>query len=264
MRAFEINGNKNSEASVSLNEENKQLKRLLVEVMNKQSRAEKMGRVFHDFNNMLSSTMGYASLAIERVSQSDDEKLQRYLNNIEKAAIRARDLVKECLEQRQQERHVAEPCTLYESLSRLGVRAEAQSEEVKGSKVTMSQDNLDATLNFLLHGGVVSQSCEGVKASVELASAEYCENCDAELPMGALRVMLDWSSKVSAGSERELTEEEEKLDFAMAAAMINMSGGHMCTSDSNSEGSSLVTSFEDSNKTSGVVYFRTLNLDGQM
>lgn len=241
---------------MSLGEENKQLKRLLVEVMNKQTRAEKMGRVFHDFNNMLSSTMGYASLAIEKVAQSDDEKLQRYLNNIERAAIRARDLVKECLDQRQQERHVENPCLMFEALNHLGVNTVVESDAVKSIRVAMSDENVESVLNFVLHGAVVRQSCAGVTAKLEQSTSEYCENCDAELPMGALRVMLDWSSLSLTGDETEITDEEKKLDFDMAAAMINMSGGHMCNSKENS-----ATDLENSLKTSGVSYFRTLNLD---
>ncbi|VUD69153.1 hypothetical protein TDB9533_04519 [Thalassocella blandensis] len=248
-----------SEISVSLSEENKQLKRLLVEVINKQSRAEKMGRVFHDFNNMLSSTMGYASLAIERVAQSDDEKLQRYLNNIERAAIRARDLVKECLDQRQQERHVENPCNVFEALNRLGVNAHAEGDSAKTTRVSMSEENLESVVNFLLHGAVARQSCSGATAQVQVTTAEYCENCDAELPLGALRVELDGTAVAAPDGELKLTDDEKRMDMAMAAALINLSGGHMCDAQTDS---GAVT--ENSIKTIGVSYFRTLNLDEQM
>ncbi len=212
-----------------LAEENKQIKRLLVDVMNKQSRSEAMGRVFHDFNNMLSSTMGYASLALERVESIEDEKLPRYLNNIERASIRARDLVRECLAQRQQERNAAQPCCLAQELELLGLEVASESALEQSMLVSMSAQDVALLIRFLLTGNFatnLSKMLAGVKASLQSAAQDNCKQCDAELPPGALRLTVDWSA---AEFVKNGGENNKLMDFSLVPAMVNMSGGHMCT-----------------------------------
>jgi PAS domain S-box-containing protein len=55
------------------------------------------GGVAHDFNNILTGVMGYIVMAGERVTHSDDEKLQKYLDRSHKAVQRARDLIQQML-----------------------------------------------------------------------------------------------------------------------------------------------------------------------
>jgi PAS domain S-box-containing protein len=55
------------------------------------------GGVAHDFNNILTGVMGYIVMATERVAQSGDEKLQKYLDRSQKAVQRARDLIQQML-----------------------------------------------------------------------------------------------------------------------------------------------------------------------
>jgi len=55
------------------------------------------GGVAHDFNNILTGVMGYIVMASERVAQSGDEKLQKYLDRSQKAVHRARDLIQQML-----------------------------------------------------------------------------------------------------------------------------------------------------------------------
>jgi len=55
------------------------------------------GGVAHDFNNILTGVMGYIVMASERVTQSGDEKLQKYLDRSQKAVQRARDLIQQML-----------------------------------------------------------------------------------------------------------------------------------------------------------------------
>ena len=52
------------------------------------------GGIAHDFNNILSAVIGYAEMAKR---ESDISALRRYLDQIYKAGIRARDLVKQIL-----------------------------------------------------------------------------------------------------------------------------------------------------------------------
>jgi len=53
------------------------------------------GGIAHDFNNILSSVLGYAELALETVEM--ETPLERYINGIYQAGIRARDLVRQIL-----------------------------------------------------------------------------------------------------------------------------------------------------------------------
>lgn len=234
----------------ALENENRQLKRLLVEVMEKQVRAEKLGRVFHDFNNMLSSTMGYASLALEKVEQYDDEKLARYLSSIERAAIRARDLVRDCLEQRQLERNVTAPCKPHDVLKGCVGELITEGDTEASTTVSMSAEDLTCMLRFLQASGARRVA----KAHLHNVMAEHCERCDAELPMASLRVEFDLPAAGDSADHAgkvEVTDEHQLMEFSLAAAMVNMSGGHMCVADSSGKTAPL----------SGISYFRTLNLD---
>jgi len=65
-------------------------------------RAERMqtigtlaGGIAHDFNNILSAIMGYADMAL--AEHSEDDRLRRYLEQVLKAGVRARDLVRQIL-----------------------------------------------------------------------------------------------------------------------------------------------------------------------
>jgi PAS domain S-box-containing protein len=53
------------------------------------------GGIAHDFNNILSSVLGYAELALDTVEM--ETPLERYINGIYQAGIRARDLVRQIL-----------------------------------------------------------------------------------------------------------------------------------------------------------------------
>ena len=55
------------------------------------------GGIAHDFNNILSSILGYAELSKDMLRNSGDEKLIKYINNINSAGKRARDLVAQLL-----------------------------------------------------------------------------------------------------------------------------------------------------------------------
>jgi PAS domain S-box-containing protein len=55
------------------------------------------GGVAHDFNNILTSVMGYLALGTERAAQLGDAKLGGYLSQVERAARRARDLIAQML-----------------------------------------------------------------------------------------------------------------------------------------------------------------------
>lgn len=57
------------------------------------------GGIAHDFNNILSSVLGYSELASHHLlqEQKQDDKLQKYINNIYQAGDRARELVAQLL-----------------------------------------------------------------------------------------------------------------------------------------------------------------------
>jgi signal transduction histidine kinase/CheY-like chemotaxis protein len=53
------------------------------------------GGIAHDFNNILSAIVGYNQLAL--MTTTDNQKVQKYLNEVEKASNRAKDLVAQIL-----------------------------------------------------------------------------------------------------------------------------------------------------------------------
>lgn len=55
------------------------------------------GGVAHDFNNILTSILGYVTLARDYVEDRRDDKLDRYLERAERAGERARDLIGQML-----------------------------------------------------------------------------------------------------------------------------------------------------------------------
>ena len=55
------------------------------------------GGVAHDFNNILTSILGYVVLARDYVAPQGDQKLDRYLDRAERAGGRARDLIAQML-----------------------------------------------------------------------------------------------------------------------------------------------------------------------
>lgn len=55
------------------------------------------GGVAHDFNNILTSVLGYVELAHEHVEGLHDQKLNRYLDRAQRSGERARDLIQQML-----------------------------------------------------------------------------------------------------------------------------------------------------------------------
>lgn len=55
------------------------------------------GGIAHDFNNLLTSIMGFCMLGMERLKPGSDEKLAKYLGQIQKSGEKARDLIKQML-----------------------------------------------------------------------------------------------------------------------------------------------------------------------
>ena len=74
------------------------------QLRNQLQRAQKMesiglltGGIAHDFNNIVSSILGYSSLALRRFGEASQPKLVDYLNEIQTAGKRARDMVQQLL-----------------------------------------------------------------------------------------------------------------------------------------------------------------------
>ncbi|MEZ5589786.1 MAG: PAS domain S-box protein [Gammaproteobacteria bacterium] len=82
------------------------------------------GGIAHDFNNILTSILGYTVLACEHVAKLPEPRLQNYLEQIQNAGIRARDLVQQLLTfsrgQRGERRPLALPTLIQESVKLFG------------------------------------------------------------------------------------------------------------------------------------------------
>lgn len=194
-----------------------ELKSLLIAALEKTIEDEKVGRVFHDFNNILSSSMGYANLALERAKTSEDEKLVRYLDNIERAGIRARDLVRESLDSRRQARNAVQT-GFSECLKSVVPQCSYASSRVE--RVYYSEAHLVLLLKSLFsqyHGG------EGAQCEAEVVEEFSCCGCNADLRGLQLKVSV-------SNVERKSLSEQDANDFLLAKALVNAQGGHVCES----------------------------------
>lgn len=77
--------------------EKSQLHRQLQKAQKMKSLGQLTGGIAHDFNNMLVNILGYTGLAKERVKILDDGKIEEYLEEVNLAGERARDLVSKLL-----------------------------------------------------------------------------------------------------------------------------------------------------------------------
>jgi PAS domain S-box-containing protein len=68
------------------------------------------GGIAHDFNNMLAAILGFTEMALEDLPDRPD--VERYLQNVSRAAMRARDLVKQILAFSRKSGHERSPLSL--------------------------------------------------------------------------------------------------------------------------------------------------------
>ncbi len=199
------------------NTSDSELKSLLTAALEKTIEDEKIGRVFHDFNNILSSSMGYANLALERAKTSEDEKLVRYLDNIERAGIRARDLVRESLDSRRQARDSVQ---VNFAVAVKAVFPQCHVSVGDNDRVFYSDTHLRLALKSLL-----AQYKESESFSCEAGVVEEfnCRGCSADLRGLQLRASF-------SGVEQKSSSEQDPSDFELAQALVKAQGGHVCES----------------------------------
>lgn len=73
--------------------EREQLSKNLQQAQKMQSVGNLTGGIAHNFNNILASVIGYSELAQEQISDTGDDSLKFYIDNIHKAGIEARGLI---------------------------------------------------------------------------------------------------------------------------------------------------------------------------
>ena len=74
-----------------------QLQRQLQQTQKMEAIGQLTGGIAHDFNNVLASIMGYTGLAKRQITKYEDETIEGYLTQINRAGERARDLVQQLL-----------------------------------------------------------------------------------------------------------------------------------------------------------------------
>lgn len=77
--------------------EREDLQRQLQQAHKMEALGQLTGGIAHDFNNILGAIIGYTDLALERFAPGGEGKLGEYLNQVYRAALRARDLIAQML-----------------------------------------------------------------------------------------------------------------------------------------------------------------------
>jgi PAS domain S-box-containing protein len=77
--------------------EREDLQRQLQQAHKMEALGQLTGGIAHDFNNILGAIIGYTDLALERFAPGGEGKLAEYLNQVYRAALRARDLIAQML-----------------------------------------------------------------------------------------------------------------------------------------------------------------------
>lgn len=192
--------------------ENSQLKRVLEHSLDRIIEEETVGRVFHDFNNILASSMGYATLASARASKVEDEKLHRYLSNIERASIRSRDLVRASLLNRKLVREVYQTDFGQWCCESWPGAVISQTDNVV---VAMSSQQL--SLCF----AVFDRNFAELNLAVDVVKfdALNCSHCGADLHGEQWRIDL---------GEFEPDSTQDALDVGVARRIVAIQQGHFC------------------------------------
>jgi signal transduction histidine kinase len=73
------------------------LENLLVSARKIETMAQMAGSIAHDFNNILMTVSGYASLALAKAEEGTDQEMQEYLNLVSLSADRGTSLIRKLL-----------------------------------------------------------------------------------------------------------------------------------------------------------------------
>jgi nitrogen-specific signal transduction histidine kinase len=152
------------------------------------------GGIAHDFNNILAAIMGYTEMARTRIAE--DDPLRRNLDQVFKAGLRAKDLVRQILtfsRQAEQERKPLQICTIVNEALKLLRSSLPSTIEIKfkndlgpaGGIVMADPTQIHQVLLNLCTNAAHAMRAKGGTLSVELSEIE-----DASLLTGQPDLML--------------------------------------------------------------------------
>ncbi len=208
------------------------------------------GGVAHDFNNILTSVIGYLGMAEERAADDGDADLIRYLDQAHLAASRARDLIAQMMafaRRQQSERRVTDLVPLVQQSVQLlratmpastmiGAEVAAASAAAEVDSVQIEQVLFNLCINA--RDAVRSQGRIRVALRETAAPAWRCASCRADVPPARwleLSVADDGSGIAGETLERMFdpfysTKEMDQgsgMGLAMVHGIVHEHGGHI-------------------------------------
>ncbi|NLD55779.1 MAG: PAS domain S-box protein [Burkholderiaceae bacterium] len=207
------------------------------------------GGVAHDFNNILTSVIGYLGMAEERAANEGDADLVRYLDQAHLAASRARDLIAQMMafaRRQRSERQVTDLAPLVRQSVQLLRATMPASTIIDADVVASASAEVDSVqieqvlFNLCINArdAVRSQGCIRVRLRETVAPGWHCASCRADVPPARwleLSVADDGSGINAETLDRMFdpfysTKEMDQgsgMGLAMVHGIVHEHGGHV-------------------------------------
>lgn len=210
--------------------------------------------IAHDFNNILASILGFSSLAIEKFAPEGEGKLYEYLHEIDKAGIRARNIISQLLNYSQDQenklRAVYLPAIVEDTLTMLRSAIPTTMDfkqdidsSVPAALTDPSQLN-QVIMNLLLNArdAMEYKGTVTIKVSEHKYLEDYCDACHEDFSGHYVELAISDTGKgihhehLDKIFDTHFTTKEKDKGYGVGLSNVNKivheSGGHIAVDTS--------------------------------